>query len=179
MAISLRSVLMPYFKLGCVIAVTLASAVFGFYVSDWFFAGDAPAQPIAFSHKLHAGDHQIPCLHCHLHAEHSPSAGVPPVSKCMGCHNNIAKDKPLIVTLTDYWDQQQPIPWVKVHDLPDFVHFSHKRHVKAGLACNNCHGEVEKMQVLRKVNNLQMGWCIDCHKNNAVRFGTDCATCHK
>ncbi|QGX41128.1 cytochrome c3 family protein [Permianibacter aggregans] len=179
MAISLRAVLRPYSMLGAIVLIALAGVICGFYLSEWFFSGRAPAQPIAFSHKIHAGDHQIPCLHCHLYAEDSKVAGVPPVAKCMGCHSNIATDRPLIVALNDYWEKQEPIPWVKVHDLPDFVHFSHKRHVRAGLACNTCHGEVEQMEVLRRVSNLQMGWCIQCHQQNAVRFGTDCMTCHK
>jgi hypothetical protein len=179
MAISLLSVLKTWRKAGLMAAVAVIGLFIGYGVNAVFFADTAPTQPIAFSHKIHAGDKQIPCLHCHLYAEDSTSAGVPPVSKCMGCHQHIATDRPEIEKLAGYWSRLEPIPWLKVHDLPDFVHFTHKRHVRAGIACQDCHGPVQEMTVVEKVNTLEMGWCLQCHQSKSVRFGRECTTCHK
>lgn len=179
MAISPLTVAGPLFKLMVALAVCALGFGAGYGANTLWFSDAAPTQPIAFSHKLHAGDHKIPCQHCHLYAERSPVAGVPPMSKCMGCHSNIAVDKPEIRKLAAYWEHREPVPWIKVHDLPDFTHFSHKRHVRAGLACQSCHGPVEQMTVLTRVAPMTMGWCVSCHQARAVRFGTDCWTCHK
>ena len=137
-----------------------------------------PVQPIEFSHKIHAGDNQIPCLYCHIYAERSRVAGVPNVKRCMGCHSIIKTDSPEIKKLTAYWDSKEPIPWVKVHNLPDYVYFPHKRHVKAGRKCEECHGDVAKMSRITRVSSLQMGWCLSCHGKYNVKNGRDCWTCH-
>jgi len=165
-------------------AATVALVAFvgifvGYYANAMFFPGTSPEQPIAFSHRIHAGDNQIPCLYCHVQARRSISAGVPSVSKCMGCHTDVATDRPQIRILADYWETKQPIPWIKVHDLPDFVHFTHKRHVAAGIECQTCHGAVETMDVVSREAPLKMGQCLTCHRDNEVEHGTDCWTCHK
>jgi hypothetical protein len=140
-------------------------------------------QPIAFSHKTHAGTNEIPCEFCHIYARRSITSGVPPVRTCMGCHSMVKgtddKQKQEIQKLVTYWEQKKTIPWKKVHDLPDFVAFSHKRHIKAGLDCTNCHGEISQKEEITldgigiigafrysdtsKID-LTMGWCISCHK---------------
>ena len=97
-------------------------------------------------------------MYCHIYADRTPSAGVPSVDKCMGCHKVIATDKPEIIKVAAYWERQEPIPWIKVHDVPDFVHFTHKRHIKAGLTCQECHGAVEKMDRVTRVSTLKMPW---------------------
>ena len=175
-------------------AVVGAVAFFGLFVGYWANAllvpGTSPEQPIAFSHKVHAGDNDIPCMYCHTQARRSISAGVPSVSKCMGCHIEVATDKPQIRKLTSYWDNKEPIPWIKVHDLPDFVHFTHKRHISAGIECQTCHGPVETMERITVTSRAidgsfqlgtpwEMGLCLNCHKQNEVDNGTDCWTCHK
>lgn len=140
----------------------------------------APAQleqPIAFSHKLHAGDKKIPCQYCHAYARRSPVAGVPSVQTCMGCHSLVAVRKPEIRKVAAYWEQRAPIPWVKIHNLPDFVYFSHKRHIRAGLECQQCHGPVETMERVYQYSSLEMGWCLTCHTQRGAPI--DCATCHK
>ena len=134
-------------------------------------------QPIAFSHKLHAGEKQIPCQYCHAYARRSLVAGVPSVQACMGCHQLVAVRKPEVRKLAAYWEQRQPIPWIKVHNLPDFVYFSHKRHVRAGVQCQECHGPVETMEEVRQVSSLEMGWCLSCHQQRQAPV--DCVTCHK
>jgi hypothetical protein len=157
--------------------------------------GDAlpppPKQPIVFSHKVHAGDNHIGCTSCHAYAEHSPVAGIPSMQRCKGCHKFVKEDlkdpkmnaelKPVVDKLAE----GGVFEWVRVHRVPDHVYFTHQRHVLAGLRCQECHGEVEKMEVMRQVAPLTMGWCLDCHKRKIAeqpkgrRHLTDCWTCHK
>ncbi len=168
------------FKTPILLGVTvLIGCIFGYLIDDTFFSDRSPVQPINFSHKIHVTDNEIPCMHCHTSADKTPSAGVPSVKKCMGCHKAVATDKPEIIKLTEYWEKQEPIPWIKVHDVPDFVHFTHKRHIKAGLACQTCHGPIETMDRVTRVSSLKMPWCIDCHTKKQVENGRDCLTCHK
>lgn len=139
--------------------------------------GYKPEQPIAFSHKLHAGDRQIPCQYCHSSARRSITSGIPSLNTCMGCHRLVATDKPAIQKLTEHYKNNDPIKWVKVHDLPDFVRFSHKIHVSgAKLECQECHGPVETMEVVEQHAPLQMGWCVECHRDRGAKL--DCLTCH-
>jgi len=138
--------------------------------------GYKPTQPIPFSHKLHAGKHHLPCQYCHSSARRSIAAGIPPLNTCMGCHKIVKTDSPYIKEITEHYKNNQPMKWVKVHDLPDFVRFSHKIHVNAGLACQQCHGPIQKMDVVEQVAPLQMGWCIGCHKERHAK--TDCIACH-
>lgn len=161
--------------------------------------GYEPAQPIAYSHRLHAGELQIPCLYCHFGAEKSRHAGIPPANVCMNCH------KVVTATLGAIWAEDElakkegramrqivspelgrlygaiksgtPIAWTRVHTLPDFVYFDHRRHVAGGISCQQCHGPVETMERVRQVSDLSMGWCVNCHRQSA-RASIDCATCH-
>ncbi len=136
-----------------------------------------PSQPIAFSHKVHAGENKIPCLYCHAYARRSPAAGVPSVERCMGCHKITGLGKPEVEKIHAFWEQKQPIPWVRVYRLPDFVYFSHKRHILKAVPCQSCHGEVEKMDEVAALRRLEMGWCLGCHRKEGA--DTDCLTCHK
>jgi predicted CXXCH cytochrome family protein len=140
-------------------------------------------QPIAFSHKIHAGELGMNCLYCHIGADEGPAATIPAVQTCMGCHKIVAQGRPEIDKLQQYWDNQQPIPWVKVHDIPDHARFLHNRHVKAGVECQTCHGPVQAMEQIRLVQTLNMGFCVTCHKANLNQpenpTSLDCATCHK
>lgn len=145
-----------------------------------FFVGcappPAPAQPIAFSHRLHAGAFQIQCLFCHDGARRSPVAGVPPVERCLACHAHITSKSPEIQKLKTYGEQERPVPWIRIHRLPDFTRFNHRRHVASGVSCEHCHGPVQTMDEVRRVSSLEMGWCLDCHKKRAAP--EDCLTCH-
>jgi hypothetical protein len=138
--------------------------------------GYQPTQPIPFSHKLHAGDRKIPCEFCHAAARRSITSGIPPTNTCMGCHKFVRTDRPNIQWLTEKYQKNEPIEWVKVHDLPDFVRFTHSRHVNSGLKCQECHGAVETMDVVSQGAPLQMGWCVGCHKDKGAPI--DCLTCH-
>ncbi len=149
------------------------------YVLGARLPGGPPAQPIAFNHKAMVGV-GIPCLYCHSTAMKSPAAGMPTVEKCMGCHQTIATDKPEIQKIAVYWNQQQPIPWTRVNQLPRFVFFSHQVHVHAGVNCERCHGNVGQMTVAQQVVTMDMGWCLSCHEQqpNAQQL-KDCVVCHR
>lgn len=138
---------------------------------------EGPIQPIAFSHRLHAGDLQISCLYCHTTATRSTAAGAPPVETCYGCHRLVKLKSPEIMKVIHSWETKQPITWVRVHTLPEFVYFSHKRHVKAGLACQNCHGDVQRVERVSQQAPLTMGWCLDCHEQRGAP--RECVVCHK
>ena len=166
--------------------------------------GPQVEQPIEFPHFRHAGDEkdggmQINCMYCHTYARRSMVAGIPPVQKCIGCHQNLpsVQDTPRIKKLFEHWESKQPIPWKKVHDLPDFVRFNHERHIQRFYfqqdkpyqeVCGYCHGDVKTMTVARRQKPLSMGWCASCHqKDHPVSVASketthgpnDCFTCHK
>ena len=179
MSISVRDALAPFLKPALIGVVGLVGFLFGWWVNATYYSDKAPIQPINFSHRIHVSENGIECLYCHVYADKTPSAGVPSVNKCIGCHKVIARDKPEILKVFEYWENREPIPWVKVHDVPDFVHFTHKRHIKAGLTCQQCHGPIETMDRVKRVSTLRMPWCVDCHTEREVEHGRDCWTCHK
>jgi hypothetical protein len=148
----------------------------GLWVS-WHRSGLAPDQPIAFPHTIHVSKLNLPCNFCHIFVDRSPRAGAPPLSICMSCHRSIATDRQEIRKLTRHFDEKRPVEWKPVYYLPQYVYFSHKRHVKAGLDCSNCHGMVGTMKKIRRVGSLKMGWCVSCHRARGAP--RDCATCHK
>ncbi len=154
------------------------AAWWDFRFLDWGLTGwgYAPSQPIAFSHKTHAGDYRMDCLYCHSAARVSSRAGVPSVQTCMGCHRRVARESPEVQKIQAYWKNRKPIPWIRVHSLPQFVRFNHKRHVRAGVACSSCHGRVEEMERVEQVASLKMGWCVSCHEARGA--GKDCLICH-
>jgi hypothetical protein len=197
--------------------------------------GYEPVQPVAYSHRLHAGELQIACLYCHSGATRSPYAGIPSASTCMNCHkfvtttmgavhaeDELAKQekrgpRPVIspeiakiyealalnpaTRQPDPARKPHPIVWNKVTNLPDFVYFDHRPHVTNGVACQQCHGPVETMEEVRQEQTLNMGFCVNCHRNvdqnglagssampvqlaawaqpgKRVHASTDCSTCH-
>jgi class III cytochrome C family protein/cytochrome c7-like protein len=134
-------------------------------------------QPLAFSHARHAGDLRIDCLYCHRAAPMSSAAGIPSMKTCIGCHQNVAKDSADMRALAAYWDNKQAVEWVRLHRLPDFVYFTHERHLQSGLPCMKCHGHVEEMSSTPRAASFEMGWCVSCHAAQGV--SRDCWTCHK
>jgi hypothetical protein len=170
--------------------------------------GYEPDQPIAFSHKLHAGDMQISCLYCHAGAERSRHAGIPALNVCMNCHEKVTSsfaaqrqaepmESPELRKLYDALalddvlgplegKTPKPIVWQRVHQLPDFVYFDHRAHITAAVGCQQCHGPVETMDRVRQVETLAMGWCVNCHRDvtqngvagKPVHASIDCVTCH-
>src|SRR5687768_5680633 len=121
-------------------------------------------QPVEFDHRHHVDDDGITCLYCHYEAERSPHAGVPPASLCMGCHAQVWSSSPLLEKVRRSYYGGTPIAWRRVYDLPDFVYFDHSAHVSNGVACSSCHGGVETMGRVFRVEPLTMGWCLDCHR---------------
>lgn len=127
--------------------------------------GEAIEQPVPFSHAHHVGGLGIDCRYCHTTVENSPNAGVPATETCMTCHSQIWKDAPMLQPVRDSYYQNKPIRWNRVHDLPDFVYFNHSVHVNRGVACRECHGEVDQMPLIAKQETLFMRWCLDCHRH--------------
>ncbi|HEU5290224.1 MAG TPA: c-type cytochrome [Cyclobacteriaceae bacterium] len=142
--------------------------------------GYAPKQPIAFSHKLHAGDYEIDCKYCHIGTLKGKSATIPSVNICMNCHRAVKTESPQIQkiwaaadwnaeTLT-FGPNQKPIEWVRIHNLPDLAYFNHSQHVVVGgIECQTCHGPIETMDVVKQYSLLTMGWCIDCHRKTDIK----------
>ncbi len=179
-------------------AITAAITLFVFLFHHYRAESDAkgPLQPILFSHKIHAGDNKIPCEYCHNYVSVSPHPGIPSVQRCMGCHSQISgRDvnynmggitiniKKEIEKVRGFWQRKEPIPWVKVSTMPEHVKFNHKRHIKRGIECAICHGQVEQMDIVYKAKKLNMGFCISCHEQNAdndyhLTELKDCLTCH-
>ena len=137
---------------------------------------DPWAQPIAFSHAHHVTEIGIECQFCHAYARRGPVAGIPSVQRCAGCHRVVLSEQPEILRVLEYWENEEPIPWVRVHDLPDHVRFTHKAHVRAGVGCETCHGDVAAMEAAVQVESLSMGWCVSCHEDRGAT--RDCLACH-
>ena len=157
-----------------VIAFTAKTAIDGLY-SIGVQQGYAPAQPIAFSHALHAGQYEIACQYCHTGVEIGKSANIPSANICMNCHTHIqnvgGKEgiSPEIQKIYNAVDNNQPIEWVRVHNLPDLAYFNHAQHVAVGgVECQTCHGPIQEMEVVGQHSTLTMGWCIDCHRQTEI-----------
>jgi hypothetical protein len=145
-----------------------------FVVYYWFSpkntdVGYQPFQPIPYSHKLHAGTLGMDCRYCHRHVDEGPHATVPDNATCMGCHTHIKKDSPFLAPMREAYGDgsatNKPVEWVKVHMLPDHAYFSHAVHVNANVGCASCHGRVDQMEIVRQVEPLSMGWCLECHRD--------------
>ena len=169
--------------------------------------GYQPTQPIAFSHKIHAGENKINCAYCHTSVYKGKSANIPSANICMNCHSQIKTESPEIKKIYRAIERKQPIQWVRVHNLPDLAYFNHSQHTQVGgIQCQTCHGPIQNMEVVYQYSALTMGWCINCHRetplntkgngyydalvklhdksNSAVPFtvssngGTECSKCH-
>ncbi len=131
--------------------------------------GYAPTQPIAFSHALHAGEYQIDCNYCHTGVRKSKNANIPSANICMNCHSSIQTESPEIKKIYAALENNEPIEWVRVHNIPDLAYFNHAQHVAVGeVECQTCHGPVEEMEVVRQHASLTMGWCINCHRETEI-----------
>lgn len=161
------------------LAIALKSVIDGLFTIG-LQQGYAPTQPIAFSHKLHAGQYQIDCNYCHTGVRKSKSANIPSANICMNCHSQIKQVGDLegesaeIKKIYAAIENNTPIEWVRVHNLPDLAYFNHAQHVDVGgIECQTCHGPVEEMEVVRQHAPLTMGWCIDCHKQTQINTDND------
>ncbi|MCB0717216.1 MAG: cytochrome c3 family protein [Bacteroidetes bacterium] len=147
-----------------------AGGVFAIFFVWYYFSpeytdvGYMPEQPVPYSHALHVGQVGIDCQYCHSNVESSAHANIPPTQTCMNCHSQIKTDSPKLLPVRESWATDLPVEWINVHMLPDYVHFSHQVHVKNGVGCETCHGRIDQMEVVRQVEPLSMGWCLECHR---------------
>ncbi|MGI4865765.1 MAG: cytochrome c3 family protein [Janthinobacterium lividum] len=192
---------------GVVVALALLYAGVQSVMAVGLTQGYQPTQPIAFSHKLHAGENNINCAYCHTSVYKGKSANIPSPNICMNCHSQIKTESPEIKKIYRAIERKQPIQWVRIHNLPDLAYFNHSQHTQVGgIQCQTCHGPIQNMEVVYQYSALTMGWCINCHRetplntkgnayydnlvklhdksNNAVPFtvssngGTECSKCH-
>ena len=149
--------------------------------------GYEPVQPIAYSHRLHAGEYAIDCLFCHYAATESRMAAIPDAETCMKCHREVLKESPEVQKIAAAVETGRPIEWIRVTDMPDFVYFNHSRHVSKRVACEICHGPVETMERVRQESRMTMGWCLECHRAwttdpppgiAPVNASVECSVCH-
>ena len=171
-------------KLPAMIALGAACAGLSVVFVVWFWfspehtdVGYAPEQPISYSHKLHAGLMGMDCRYCHRMVEEGPNATVPDAATCMGCHKQVKLDSIKLQLLRDDFGDgaatNPAIPWIKVHMLPEYAYFNHAIHVKAGVGCTSCHGRVDQMEIVRQVEPMSMGWCLECHRDPAPHLRPD------
>ena len=145
--------------------------VWYYFTPKYSRVGYQPVQPVAFDHKLHVGQLGMDCRYCHSYVEVSGHSNLPTTQTCMNCHRDIQKDNPKLQPLRDSWATGQPIPWVKIHNIPDYAFFNHSAHVNRGVSCVSCHGKVNEMNVVFQHEPQSMAWCLQCHRNpqEAVR----------
>ena len=175
--------------------------------------GYEPRQPILFRHtrmagapvwqandkgeQVNVGGFGIPCVYCHTMPYKGRHSTVPSTAVCMNCHTSVGLNREWVLRMKDFWDRGEPIPWVKVHDLPDFVYYDHAAHVNAKdsdgkpllpltdeqgkpmVVCQTCHGKVEEMEIVSVQHPFNMQWCLDCHRKPEMKASTDCVVCHR
>ena len=172
----------------------VTALVVTFVITAWFGrpvifgADDGPEQPIAFPHTTHVEDLGLDCTFCHRDVTDTPVATIPAVGLCMTCHMVVGDGNPEVEKLRGYFEAGESIDWVRVHRVPDHVHFVHEAHINfftetnpedfpmASAVCSTCHGDVGSMEQVRQVRSLKMSDCVDCHRENSAP--TDCTTCH-
>lgn len=172
-----------------------AYLVYGFFMQVGVDQNYEPIQPIHYSHKIHAGDNEINCKYCHSASRVSKNAGIPSLNVCMNCHKSISEvaettatpeyskafyDKEIQklykavgwdVATQSYTGKTEPVKWVRIHNLPDFVYFNHSQHVTvAGIECQTCHGPVQEFEIMKQFSPLTMGWCVNCHRKTDVKM---------
>jgi menaquinone reductase, multiheme cytochrome c subunit len=145
-------------------AVTVTAYLFRPERAD---VGYRPVQPVPYSHKLHAGNLGLDCRYCHFTIEVSAYAAIPSTETCMNCHTRVKAESPQLQLVRESYATGQPIPWVHIHKLPDYVYFNHRAHLNAGVSCVTCHGRVDQMAEVHQVKPLSMAWCLECHRNPA------------
>jgi hypothetical protein len=147
------------------------AAAIGIVRSDFYSGSDAVIdQPIPFSHKHHVGDIGLDCRYCHYSVERAEFAGIPATETCMTCHSQIWKDAQMLAPVRASFSTGTPLRWNRVHDLPDYVYFSHRIHVAKGVACEECHGRVDRMPLTRAIRPWEMRDCLECHRDPAPRL---------
>ncbi len=156
----------PLYLVGGIVAVAAVAPVliWYFFSPEFTDVGYQPEQPVPFSHQLHAGELELDCRYCHAQVEISAVASVPPTQVCMNCHQLVARDSEKLAVIRDSLSSGQPVEWVRVHNIPDYAVFDHGVHVRAGVGCSSCHGDIRSMEVVTQTEPLSMAWCLECHR---------------
>ena len=138
----------------------------------WYFGspkftdvGYRPKQPVPFSHRLHTGELGMDCRYCHASVEFSHEANIPPTQTCMNCHNMVLPESEKLQPVRDSFKTGTPIEWIRVHKVPEYAYFNHSVHLRAGVGCASCHGNVAEMEIVEQKESLSMGWCLQCHRD--------------
>ena len=153
------------------IAIVLGATATAAFGAFWYYwtpkytrVGYQPAQPIPFSHKIHAGQLQMDCRYCHSFVETAAHSNIPSAQVCMSCHSQVQKDNPKLAPLREAWETGKPVQWVQIHKAPDYVYFNHSVHVNRGVSCVSCHGRVDQMEEVYHAESHAMKFCLDCHR---------------
>ena len=151
---------------GIIVAVAcLAYGIYYFGSPKYTDVGYQPEQPVPYSHLLHADTLGMDCRYCHTGVEVSAVAMVPPTQTCMNCHTMILPESELLAPIRESWNTGKPVECVRVHNIPDYAYFNHSAHLKVGIGCESCHGNIASMAIVRQTQPLSMRWCLDCHKD--------------
>ncbi len=151
---------------GATVGLCAVVGLVWYYFSPWFTdVGYAPVQPVAYSHKLHAGTLGIDCLYCHGNAEKGAHANIPATQVCMNCHRLVKTDSPKLAKVRESFATGMPIEWERIHKVPDFAFFNHSAHLNAGVGCVECHGRIDQMERVAQQKPLSMSWCLECHRD--------------
>ena len=158
---------LPAFALvgGLLAGIGVVAGVTYYFTPKYTRVGYQPLQPVAFSHKVHAGQLGMDCRYCHDGVEKSWYSNIPSAETCMKCHTEVLKDDPRLAPVKESFETGKPLPWVQVHRTPDYVYFNHAVHVNRGVSCVHCHGRVDEMDEVKHDKSLSMAFCLDCHRN--------------
>ncbi|MEZ5405618.1 MAG: cytochrome c3 family protein [Verrucomicrobiia bacterium] len=145
-----------------------AAVVWGvtyYFTPKYTRVGYMPQQPVNFEHAIHVNQLGMDCRYCHVGVETSPNSTIPTTQTCMNCHKQVKKDSPALAAVRESWETGKPIPWVRIHQVPDYVYFNHAAHVNRGVSCVSCHGQVNQMRVMYQDQPQSMSWCLECHRS--------------
>ena len=153
------------------LGTAVTAGVTYYFTPKYTVVGYSPVQPVAYSHYLHVDQLGLDCRYCHTYVDRSEHANIPDAATCINCHNQILMDSPALAPVRESYATGDPVPWVKVHRMPDYVYFNHAVHVNRGISCVECHGQINEMEVVYHAKSLSMAFCLDCHRNpeNFVR----------
>src|SRR5207249_9667343 len=149
---------------GIVIVCGLTAGTWYYVTPKYTKVGYQPIQPVPFPHDVHVTQLGMDCRYCHSFVEVSAHSNVPNTQTCMNCHSQVQKDNPKLQAVRASWATGQPVNWVQIHKTPDFVYFNHSVHVNRGISCVECHGPINKMDVVYHAKPFSMTFCLDCHR---------------
>jgi hypothetical protein len=154
-----------------ILVLTALTAAFTYYATPKYTnVGYQPIQPVPFDHSLHVGQLGLDCRYCHTSVDKSGTAGIPATSTCMNCHATILPDSAALAPVRESYASGKPVPWVRIHNLPDYVYFNHSVHVNRGISCVECHGQVNEMSIVHQDKSLSMLFCLECHRDPAAHI---------